>query len=172
MEGETMKQKITQQNYLRQRFKRSLWGVWIFLFFYNIGPSLSELNAAETEKIDRLESNAAETEKIDRLESKLKNRAGIGDLIEYVYQENPSIQVAREAWQATVESFRVTTGYPDPELMVTYYPEPLETRLGPQDWNASLSRTSGLERQSFSKDTVSGQIVQSRRDCRNRGPHR
>jgi hypothetical protein len=144
MEGETMKQKITQQNYLRQRFKRSLWGVWIFLFFYNIGPSLSELNAAETEKIDRLES-------------KLKNRAGIGDLIEYVYQENPSIQVAREAWQATVESFRVTTGYPDPELMVTYYPEP---------------RTSGLERQSFSKDTVSGQIVQSRRDCRNRGPHR
>jgi hypothetical protein len=162
MEGETMKQKITQQNYLRQRFKRSLWGVWIFLFFYNIGPSLSELNAAETEKIDRLES-------------KLKNRAGIGDLIEYVYQENPSIQVAREAWQATVESFRVTTGYPDPELMVTYYPEPLETRLGPQDWNASLSqktRTSGLERQSFSKDTVSGQIVQSRRDCRNRGPHR
>jgi outer membrane protein TolC len=127
MEGETMKRIITQKDCLRQRFKRGLWGVWIFLFFYNIGPSLSELKAVETEKIDQLES-------------KLKHRVSIGDLIEYVYHENPSIQVARETWQATVESFRVTTGYPDPELMVTYYPEPIETRLGPQDWNASLSQ--------------------------------
>jgi outer membrane protein TolC len=126
MEGETMKRTITREDYLIQRFKRSFCGVWIFLFFYNLSPCLSELNAAETEKIDRLES-------------KLKHRVFIGDLIEYVYHQNPSIQVARQTWQATVESYR-TTGYPDPELMVTYYPEPIETRLGPQDWNASLSQ--------------------------------
>ena len=122
-----MNRTITQKDYLMQRFKRSFCGVWIFLLIYIIGPCLPELNAAETQKIDRLES-------------KLKHRVSIEDLIEYVYHENPSIQVARQAWQATVESFRVTTGYPDPELMVTYYPEPIETRLGPQDWNASLSQ--------------------------------
>ena len=118
---------FSQQNNLGQRFKRVLWGVWIFLFFFNFDASLSELNAAEPEKMDRLES-------------KLNHRVSLGDLIEYAYQQHPSIQVAREAWQATVESFRVATGYPDPELMVTYYPEPLETRLGPQDWNASISQ--------------------------------
>jgi cobalt-zinc-cadmium efflux system outer membrane protein len=39
-----------------------------------------------------------------------------------------------------VENYRVTTGYPDPQLMVTWFPEPIETRLGPQDWNAQISQ--------------------------------
>ncbi len=120
-------EKFFKKNDFGQRFKRTLWGVWIFLFFFNIGPWQPELDAAETEEIDRLES-------------RINQRVSIEDLIEYAYEQNPSIQVAREAWQATVESFRVATGYPDPELMVTYYPEPLETRLGPQDWNANISQ--------------------------------
>ncbi len=62
------------------------------------------------------------------------------DLISYAYQNNPSILSARQAWKATVESYRVKSGYPDPFLSVTYFPEPIETRLGPQDWNASLSQ--------------------------------
>jgi outer membrane protein, heavy metal efflux system len=64
----------------------------------------------------------------------------LADLIDDAYAHNPSILQAREAWKATVENYRVTTGYPDPQLMVTWFPEPIETRLGPQDWNAQLSQ--------------------------------
>ena len=65
---------------------------------------------------------------------------GLADLLDQAYARNPSIQKAREAWRATVERYRVTTGYPDPQLMVTWFPEPIETRLGPQDWNAQISQ--------------------------------
>jgi cobalt-zinc-cadmium efflux system outer membrane protein len=64
----------------------------------------------------------------------------LSDLIQIAYTQNPTIQQARDAWQVTVENYRVTTGYPDPQLMVTWFPEPIETRLGPQDWNAQLSQ--------------------------------
>jgi len=82
----------------------------------------------------------AKTENLAALDERIGRKAALGDLVEYAYQENPSIQVARQAWLATVESFRVATGYPDPELMMTYFPDPLETRLGPQNWNASISQ--------------------------------
>ena len=64
----------------------------------------------------------------------------LADLIDQAYANNPSIQMAREAWKASVENYRVTTGYPDPQLMITWFPEPIETRLGPQDWNAQISQ--------------------------------
>lgn len=64
----------------------------------------------------------------------------LADLVELAYARNPAIAQAREAWRATVESYRVVTGYPDPQLMVTWFPEPIETRLGPQDWNAQISQ--------------------------------
>ena len=64
----------------------------------------------------------------------------LADLIDQAYTHNPSIQQAREAWRATVENYRITTGYPNPQLMVTWFPEPIETRLGPQDWNARISQ--------------------------------
>ena len=66
--------------------------------------------------------------------------AGLSELIQFAYENNPSIHAARKSWQATVESYRVTTGYPDPQLSVTYFPDPIETRLGPQDWNMSISQ--------------------------------
>ncbi len=64
----------------------------------------------------------------------------LANLIDQAYAHNPSIQMAREAWKASVENYRITTGYPDPPLMVTWFPEPIETRLGPQDWNAQISQ--------------------------------
>jgi outer membrane protein TolC len=70
----------------------------------------------------------------------LTQTVNLADLVEHAYTNNPSIQQAREAWRATVEKYRVTTGYPDPQLMVTWFPEPIETRLGPQDWNAQISQ--------------------------------
>ena len=71
---------------------------------------------------------------------RLADTVRLADLVEHAYAHNPSIQQAREAWRATVENYRITTGYPDPQLMVTWFPEPIETRLGPQDWNAQISQ--------------------------------
>ena len=70
----------------------------------------------------------------------LSSPVRLADLVQQAYAHNPSIAQAREAWRATVENYRVATGYPDPQLMVTWFPEPIETRLGPQDWNAQLSQ--------------------------------
>ena len=58
-------------------------------------------------------------------ENRLAEGATTAELIRYAYEHNPSLQVAREAWIATVEKFRVATGYPDAELMVTYFPYPI-----------------------------------------------
>lgn len=70
----------------------------------------------------------------------LSGNLSAADLISYAYENNPSILSAREAWKATIERYRVSSGYPDPQLSVTYFPEPIETRLGPQEWNAALSQ--------------------------------
>jgi outer membrane protein TolC len=74
------------------------------------------------------------------MDARLMGTVTIQDLIAFAYQNNPSIQKAHEAWRETTEQYRITTGYPDPELKVTYFPEPIETRLGPQDWTASLNQ--------------------------------
>lgn len=64
----------------------------------------------------------------------------VSDLIAHAYQENPSIRAAKAGWQALAEQYRETTAYPDPQFMFTYFPQPIETRLGPQDWNAGISQ--------------------------------
>lgn len=69
----------------------------------------------------------------------LADRITVQNLIAYAYRNNPSIREVREAWRETVERYCITTGYPDPELKFTYFPEPIETRLGPQDWVAGLN---------------------------------
>lgn len=76
----------------------------------------------------------------DQQDVRLAENASVGDLISYAYRENPSILEARESWKAVIEDYRITTGYPDPEVKFTYFPEPIETRLGPQDWTASLNQ--------------------------------
>lgn len=78
---------------------------------------------------------------IEKMKFELPEDAvSIGDLVQYAYENNPSIWEAREAWNASIEKFRVEIGYPDPQLKVTYFPDPIETRLGPQDWNATISQ--------------------------------
>lgn len=73
-------------------------------------------------------------------EARLSAPVTVSGLILYAYDTNPGIASARANWRAAVEQVRIATGYPDPQLMVTYFPEPIETRLGPQDWNAVLSQ--------------------------------
>jgi cobalt-zinc-cadmium efflux system outer membrane protein len=76
----------------------------------------------------------------DDLDTRLTQTVSVADLIAYAKLKNPSIREVREEWRGVIEEYRFMTGYPDPELNVTYYPSPLETRLGPQDWTASFSQ--------------------------------
>lgn len=76
----------------------------------------------------------------EELEARLVSEARVPDLVAYAYLQNPALQERRQAWRAALERYRVETGFPDPQLTVTYFPEPIETRLGPQDWNATLSQ--------------------------------
>lgn len=64
----------------------------------------------------------------------------LSQLIDHALQNNPSIRIARQKWQSTVEQYPVATSLPDPQFMATYFPKPIETRMGPQDWNASISQ--------------------------------
>ncbi len=64
----------------------------------------------------------------------------IAELVAHAYDHNPTIQASRQSWRAAVEQYRLATGYPDPQVAVTYFPNPIQTRLGPQDWNATISQ--------------------------------
>jgi len=77
---------------------------------------------------------------LDRLEQALKSETNIHTLASYAVQNNPSILAAREQWSKTIEQYQTATALPDPQLMATYFPTPIETRLGPQDWNVSLTQ--------------------------------
>ena len=96
---------------------------------------------------------------LDEPDNLFREKVALEDLIHYALQKNPSIRAVREAWRATVENFRVVTGYPDPQLMVSYYPEPIETRLGPQDWNVNLSQKIPLP----GKLSKAGEVVETGR---------
>lgn len=74
------------------------------------------------------------------LEERIIQGPGIADLIAYGYDNNTGIAAKWHSWRANIERYRVETGYPDPQLLATYYPDPIETRLGPQDWNITLSQ--------------------------------
>jgi outer membrane protein, heavy metal efflux system len=75
-----------------------------------------------------------------KIEGQIQKQATIDGLTTYALKNNPEIQAAREKLRVVTEFYRINTAYPDPQLMVTYFPEPIETRLGPQDWNATLSQ--------------------------------
>lgn len=67
-------------------------------------------------------------------------RPSLSDLLEYAYNKNPKIGANRMAWRAEIERVNLVSGYPDPQLMVTYFTDPIETRLGPQDWSLTLTQ--------------------------------
>lgn len=70
----------------------------------------------------------------------LAESAHIEDLIIAARDRNPSIASARAAWKASIENVRIDAALPDPQLSLTWFPAPIETRLGPQDWNIMLSQ--------------------------------
>jgi len=84
--------------------------------------------------------HAGTTPPEDPLAGRIQESPSLPDLIESAYRRNPAIRAARQAWRAKIEELRVVTALPDPMLTGTYFPEPIETRLGPQDWNLNISQ--------------------------------
>ncbi len=85
-------------------------------------------------------SFANENDKLDELSANFSNMISLSHLLKYAYHSNPSIQASKASWKIFIENYRIGKSYPDPQLMVTYFPSPIETRLGPQDWNLNLSQ--------------------------------
>jgi len=83
---------------------------------------------------------ASDKERLFEIENRLSLDIYLSDLIHYSYLSSPSIKASKESWQIFIENYRIKKSYPDPQLMTTYFPKPIETRLGPQDWNLTLSQ--------------------------------
>ena len=86
------------------------------------------------------QSFAGEENLLRKIEDRLSNNLSLSDLLNYAYLSNPSIIASKKSWQIFIENYRIGKSYPDPQLMTTYFPKPIETRLGPQDWNLTLSQ--------------------------------
>ena len=77
---------------------------------------------------------------LPEIEARLADTLELRDLLTYAYGSNPSITASRASWNVFIENYRIGKSYPDPQLMTTYFPKPIETRMGPQDWNLTLSQ--------------------------------
>ena len=85
-------------------------------------------------------SFADSKEELMEIEKRFSEDLFLSDLLKYAYVSNPSIEASKESWKMFIENYRIGKSYPDPQLMTTYFPAPIETRLGPQDWNLTLSQ--------------------------------
>lgn len=79
----------------------------------------------------------------------------LDQLTAYALQRNPSVRISREQWRQIEAQYPIAVSLPDPQFMATYFPEPIETRLGPQKWNATLSQMIPFP----GKKATSGELV-------------
>lgn len=86
--------------------------------------------------------SAAESaeQSIAQLEAELSGTVQLPDLLEYAYLTSPAITASKKSWESFIETYRIEKSLPDPQLAATYFPRPIETRLGPQDWSLTLSQ--------------------------------
>lgn len=96
---------------------------WIFFICFTVGLSFAD-----------------DVKRLEDIEKNFSKELFLSDLLRYAYLSNPSITASRESWKMFIENYRIGKSYPDPQLMTTYFPSPIETRLGPQDWNLALSQ--------------------------------
>ncbi|MEX1300361.1 MAG: TolC family protein [Desulfotignum sp.] len=79
-------------------------------------------------------------ESLIQLESGLSETVQLPDLLEYAYLTSPAITASKKSWEAFIENYRIEKSLPDPQVSATYFPRPIETRLGSQDWSLTLSQ--------------------------------
>lgn len=85
-------------------------------------------------------ARAKDLQNLTELESRLSTTLRLPDLLNYAYLTSPTITASKKSWESFIENYRIGKSYPDPQLAATYFPRPIETRLGPQDWSLTLSQ--------------------------------
>ncbi len=85
-------------------------------------------------------SFADDAKRMGGVGNRLSTEIFLADLLNYAYLNNPSITASKQDWIISIENYNLGKSYPDPQIMSTYYPSPIETRLGPQDYNLTLSQ--------------------------------
>jgi outer membrane protein, heavy metal efflux system len=111
--------------------KQTIYLAALFLIIF-LFSSVNHSSAEDTKK---------EINRVENIESRLLKKVFLSDLLNYALLTNPSIILSKESWKMAIESFKIGKSHPNPQLMTTYFPAPIETRLGPQDWNMTLSQT-------------------------------
>ena len=78
---------------------------------------------------------------LSEMETAIAENPTLPVVLTYAYENNPDIQAAKAMWEAAVAEYGIRISLPDPMVTATYFPSPIETRLGPQDWNAAISQS-------------------------------
>ncbi len=78
---------------------------------------------------------------MELFEQRLKEGPGLSDLMAYAYETSPMIQASRAIWQESLERYRVDTAYPDPEILLTYWPESMADDLRKKKFEAMVGQT-------------------------------
>ncbi len=73
--------------------------------------------------------------------AELPDEPGLDDYVAYAREHNPAVRAARQRWRAALQHVRQARSLPDPKLSYGNFVESVETRVGPQRWNATLSQT-------------------------------
>lgn len=79
--------------------------------------------------------------RVDLLEQRIQSGPHLSDILAHAYETSPMIHSSRAAWQESLERYRVDTAYPDPELVVTYWPKSMADNLDLQKYEVMLSQT-------------------------------
>jgi len=61
-------------------------------------------------------------------------------LIREALDHNPGIKAAKLKWRAAVEDIRLAASLADPQVKYTDFTDPIETRLGPQEWSLTVNQ--------------------------------
>ena len=77
-------------------------------------------------------------------------------LIKEAIANNPNIKRVRYRWGAAIEKIPQAGSLPNPMFSYTYFPEPIETRLGPNDHRYMLSQTIPYPKKLSLKEKIAG----------------
>jgi len=83
----------------------------------------------------------AAADELTVLEARIAASPTLHDMLSHVYQSSPEIKAAKASWKGAIEKYRVETGYPDPLLTTTYWPNDLSRDWGNKRFEAELSQT-------------------------------
>ena len=64
----------------------------------------------------------------------------LSSLIREALKNNPTIKHAKFKWEAAIEKIPQAGALPDPMFSLSYFPEPIETKLGPNDSRITFSQ--------------------------------